>query len=117
MAQKSEFINYLLELLQGVGEVNARTMFGGYGLYQNGIMFALVADDVLYFKTDKGNLSDFEERSLEAFRYERNGKQILMSYCEAPGEVLDDPDEMSQWAQNAIDAARRSAKKMPRIRK
>lgn len=117
MKKSNEFVEYILELLQGVGEVNARAMFGGYGLYlinlknQENIMFALVADDVLYFKTDNGNISDFNSRNLQAFSYERNGKQFSMSYNEAPGEVLDDPDEMTHWAIQAIAAARRSAAK------
>lgn len=117
MSHSNEFIEFLLELLQGVGMVRARAMFGGFGLYyqngleQDGIMFALVADDVLYLKTDEDNLPDFEQRGLEPFRYERNGKLLSMSYSEAPGEVLDDPDEMTHWARNSIDAAIRSAAK------
>ena len=115
MRHHNEFIEYLLELLQGVGEVKARAMFGGFGLYyhngidQNDIMFALVAADVLYLKTDEVNLPDFEQRGLVAFRYERNGKPFSMSYSEAPGEVLDDPDEMVYWARKGIDAAIRNA--------
>jgi DNA transformation protein len=121
MAQRNEFIEYLLELLQGViegaGSVRARAMFGGFGLYfhdtlsRHSFMFALVADDVLYFKTDEYTSAAFEERGLVAFTYERNGKRITMSYSEAPGEVLDDPDEMTAWANMAIDAARRSITK------
>lgn len=116
MAHSNEFIEYLLELLQSIGEMKARAMFGGYGLYFNSlqhdsIMFALVADDVLYFKTDKDSLADFTARKLEAFKYQRNGKQYSMSYNEAPGEVLDDPDEMTRWAKKAIDAAQRCAAK------
>ncbi|MBT8119568.1 MAG: TfoX/Sxy family protein [Gammaproteobacteria bacterium] len=117
MGHNNEFIEYLLELLHGVGEVRARAMFGGYGLYyysgfeQGGVMFALIADDVLYLKTDEVNLADFEQRGLEPFSYQRNGKPFSMSYSEAPGEVLDDPDEMVYWAQKGIDAAIRNAAK------
>ena len=121
MAHRNEFIEYLLELLQADGSnnsdhISARAMFGGYGLYlnsleQGNIMFALVADDVLYFKTDDGNRSDFEKRNLEAFKYERSDKIISMSYHEAPSEVFDDQDEMALWAGKAIDAAKRSSKK------
>lgn len=110
----SEFIDYLLELLQETGDVKVRPMFGGYGIYQHGIMFALVADEVLYLKTDEDNLAEFEQRGLQPFHYERNGKQLSMSYSEAPGEALDDPDEMTLWAGKAIDAARRSMKKRTR---
>jgi len=111
MKKSNEFIEYLLELMHDLGDVKARAMFGGYGLYHDGIMFALVADEVLYFKTDESNLPDFEERGLEPFRYERSGRQFSMSYSEAPGETLDDPDEMIAWAHKAIDAARRGAVK------
>lgn len=109
MRQTNEFVEYLLELLQGIGDVRARAMFGGYGIYHDGIMFALVADEVLYFKTDDSNIQDFEERGLEPFHYQRGDKQVSMSYSEAPGEVLDDSDELIPWARKAIDAARRNA--------
>ena len=114
MAHSNEFIKYLLELLEHSGDITARSMFGGYGLYFNSqthgkIMFALVADDVLYFKTDDKNRPEFEERGLETFKYERNGKTLSMSYHEAPGETLDDPDEMTLWAKTAIEAAKRNA--------
>ena len=117
MKKSNPFIDYLLDLLQGVGQVKARAMFGGYGLYltniigQDDVMFALIADEVLYFKTDSGNIGDFEELNLDAFKYERNGKQLSMSYHEAPPQVLDDADEMRHWAIQAIAAARRYAAK------
>ena len=121
MAHRNEFIEYLLELLQtgesaNIGQISVRAMFGGHGLYFNSpehgnIMFALVADDILYLKTGDTNRTDFEERSLEPFKYERNGKMATMSYHEAPAEVLDDPDEMMRWAGKSIDAAKHSATK------
>jgi DNA transformation protein and related proteins len=127
MAQRNEFIEYLLELLQGVGKgagsIRARAMFGGFGLYfhdtlnRDSFMFALVADEVLYFKTDEYTQPAFEEHGLCTFTYERNGKRFSMSYSEAPGEVLDDPDAMTDWANKAIDAAKRSAAKKAANRK
>ena len=121
MAHRNEFIEYLLELLQAGDSINsdhisARAMFGGYGLYLNNlehgnIMFALVADDVLYFKTDDLNRAYFDQQGLEAFKYERNSKVISMSYHEAPSDVFDDPDEMALWADKAIEAAKRTSEK------
>ena len=108
--KKGEFIEYLLEQMHDVGQVNARAMFGGHGIYHEGIMFALVADDVLYLKTDEVNRPEFEARKLPPFLYERKDKVISMSYNEAPGEVLDDPDEMTYWARSAIQASRRAAR-------
>ena len=105
MKSHSEFIDYLLELMQPVGDISAKAMFGGYGIYHAGTMFALVADDVLYFKTGELNQEDFEARELPAFRYRKGDKTISMSYHEAPGEVYDDPDEMTVWARAAIAEA------------
>lgn len=68
MAQAdSEFVEYLLELMKPIGAVRAKRMFGGYGLFLEGLMFALVADDRLYFKVGDSNLADFEQRGLGAF--------------------------------------------------
>jgi len=43
----SEYVEYLKEVLELFGPITARKMFGGYGIYHNGLMFALVADDTL----------------------------------------------------------------------
>jgi len=55
MASKSEFVKYLLELLEPFENVTSKSMFGGYGIFKDGLMFALVADDTLYIKTDDFN--------------------------------------------------------------
>ncbi len=110
MKPHDEFIDYLLELMQPLGPVSAKAMFGGYGIYIDDLMFALVADDVLYFKTGSENLSDFEQRDLPPFSYQRNGKVYNMSYSEAPAEVFDDADAMVLWANHAIEAALKSRK-------
>ena len=55
MAPRSDFVDFLLEGLQPLGAVSARRMFGGYGIYCEGVMFGLVADDALYLKVDATN--------------------------------------------------------------
>lgn len=62
MAAGDAFLAHVLELLDGLGAVGARRMFGGYGLYRNDVMFALIADDTLYFKVDEHNRAEFEAR-------------------------------------------------------
>ena len=105
MKTRDEFVDFLLAQMQSLGQVTAKSMFGGYGMYVGDLMFALVADKVLYFKTDADNLPDFEQRGLPPFTYQRNGKPYRMSYYEAPAEVLDDTEALQSWANKAITAA------------
>ena len=114
MKQHDEFVDYLLELMQPLGPVSAKAMFGGYGIYIDELMFAIVVDDVLYLKTGADNRPDFEQRGLRPFTYLRGGKTCSMSYSEAPAEVLDDPEKMKTWANSAIEAALKNRKQRPR---
>ncbi|MCB5189405.1 TfoX/Sxy family protein [Methylobacillus arboreus] len=105
-----EFISYLEELLQDFGPIHARRMFGGYGIYHDGLMFALIADDTLYLKTDEQNRAAFETLGLPAFRYQKQGKEISMSYTQAPADMLEAPTEAAYWARLAYAAALRARK-------
>ena len=55
----SEFVTHVVDMLEPLGPVSARRMFGGYGIYLDGMMFALVADDILYLKVDGESRSEF----------------------------------------------------------
>ena len=119
MAGKSEFVEYLLELLEPFGGVKVKAMFGGFGIFRRDLMFGLVADDTLYLKADEKSRPEFESRGLSPFVYKTKGKEYSMSYSQAPEEALEDPEEMAQWAKKAYDAAKRAAqiKRMKRGRK
>jgi len=106
-----EFVSYVVDLMQSIGPVNAKGMFGCHGLFLDGLMLALVADGVLYLKADKKIIAEFETKGLEAFGYERQGKEFKMSYFQAPEETLEDVDEMHVWASKAYSAALRSVAK------
>jgi DNA transformation protein len=86
----SEYIEYLKEVF---GPITARKMFGGYGIHHDGLMFALVADDTLYFKADAENLSYFEKEGLGPFEYTNQGRLMKMSYYLAPEEIMDDREQ------------------------
>ncbi len=101
----SEFVDHLLDLLQGFGEVRARRMFGGHGIFREGVMFALVADDTLYLKVDEHNRPDYEAHALPAFTYERAGKRIALLYFRIPDEALNGEVELRRWAEAAYRAA------------
>ena len=103
----SEFVDHLAELFGAFGPVTVRRMFGGCGIFRDGVMFGLVVDDALYLKADAHNRSLFESNGLPRFEYTRKGKRISLSYYLAPGEALDDPDTLAEWARPAFDAALR----------
>ncbi len=107
----SEFVDYLNEVFEEFGAITSRKMFGGHGIYRDGLMFGLVADDELYFKVDKVSVGLFEEKSLEPFEYIKNNKPMKMSYYLAPEEIYDEPDVAKEWAERAFEAALRSKKK------
>ena len=111
MVGKSEFVEYLLDLLAEFGPVESRTMFGGYGIYMQGRMFAIVVDDNLYFKTDEKAKADFEARGLKPFTYQRKNREISLSYHQAPDEVLENDRTLKDWAEKAYAAASRASAK------
>lgn len=106
----NEYIEHLQEVFAHFGPVSARKMFGGYGLYHDGVMFGLVADNTLYLKVDAINKPDFEQQGLGPFEFNKNGKLMKMSYYQAPEEIMDDLDLAADWARSAHEAALRSRK-------
>jgi DNA transformation protein len=83
-------------------------MFGGYGVYCDGTMFALVADDVLYLKVDEENRGEFERAGAAPFIYDAKGKRTAMPYFRAPDEALESRDLAAPWARSAYAAALRA---------
>lgn len=111
MPARSEFVEYLVEQLQPLGEVTARPMFGGWGVYADGRMFALVADDAFYIKVDDINCPEFEARGLKPFRYDTKNGRATIRYYEPPAEALDDREILCAWARKGVEAAKRAAPK------
>ena len=106
----SGFISFLIEQMEGFGPVSARRMFGGSGLFREGLMFGLVAGDTLYLKADATSRALFEAEGVEPFTYGRQGRDaVVMSYWRAPEACLEDPDEMARWCRIAFDAALRAS--------
>jgi DNA transformation protein and related proteins len=116
MSMNNEFLRYVLDQLRGLGVVTSRKMFGGAGLYLDGTIFALIAYDTLYFKVDETNRSDFEEAGMEPFR-PFDETSYVMSYYEVPIDILEEADELVEWAKNALAAARRAPSKKKKAAK
>ena len=102
MAVSQEYLDYIMDQLRSFGPVRTRRMFGGAGLYLQDVFFGLIADDVLYLKVDDSNRNDYLSRDMGPFRpfgsYE-------MSYYEVPVDVLEDPDDLAQWAKKSMTIA------------
>jgi DNA transformation protein len=114
MAVSDGFKELLAELLAPVGPIAIRRMFGGVGVMLEGVMFALVADDVLYFKVDDRTRARFESEGMGPFTYAtKNGENVLSSYYRAPERLYDEPDEMLAFAREAAEAALVKARLMP----
>ena len=82
-------------------------MFGGVGLYANGLFFALIDDDVLYLKGDDGLKPQFEAAGSHAFDPFGEGKP--MAYWSAPAEALDDQEVLLAWSRKSLEVAARAA--------
>jgi DNA transformation protein len=93
------FKDFVLEQLSAAGRIEARAMFGGWGLTREGRFFGIIARDALYLKTDAASRGDFETRGMSFFR--PNGKQSLKTYFEVPIDVLEDRDALAAWALRA----------------
>jgi DNA transformation protein len=107
-----EFIEYVMELFGPFGTVGARRMFGGHGVYLDGLMFAIVSEDTLYLKADELNRIEFEQAGCEIFGYARKGKRATLGFIRAPGDAMESPELMLPWARTAYAAAlRTNAKK------
>ena len=110
MHADSDFVVHLLEMLEPFGGVSAKKMFGGHGLFRDGLMFALVADGVFFLKVDDENRAEFDALDLPPFRFEtKNGKTGEMSYRQCPDDALENPPAMTRWAELAFAAALRNA--------
>jgi DNA transformation protein len=113
----SEYVEYLKEVFEQFGPITVRKMFGGYGIYYNGLMFALVSDDILYLKADDENSGYFRKAGLSQFEYDKNGRAVKMSYYQAPDEIMEDHEEAAVWARRSYEAALRAQKTKSKSKK
>ena len=104
---KNEYADYIVDKLRGLGDVHSRAMFGGYGVLHEGLMFALLSDDVLYFKVDESNKNMYEEAGSVKFPHG-------ISYWEVPTDIFEDTAKLYEWAETSIAIARVKAKKKKR---
>ncbi len=117
MPVSDEYLVFLKDQLEGLGEVTHRRMFGEAGLYCGPHFFAIVVDDVLYFKVDDTNRPDYEAEGMEPFSFTTKRGTEVMNYYEVPIDVLENKDAACQWAQKAIKVAQTAKQKKPKRKK
>jgi DNA transformation protein len=102
----------LRDLFGGIGRITIKRMFGGKGIYHDGLIIALIVSGDLLLKADAESAPDFEEAGSKQWIYEggmRKGR-VAMPYWSVPDTAIDDPDEMTAWARKAYQASLRSQK-------
>jgi DNA transformation protein and related proteins len=101
------FADYVLELLDGFGPLEAKRMFGGAGLYHDGLMFGILDDDVVYFRVDDTLEAELKAQGSVPWSYslKRDGAVREMGYWRMPETAADDPDEAVSLAKRAYAAA------------
>lgn len=103
-----EYAQHCLELLQPLGTCSARRMFGGWGIYLDGLMFALIAFERLYLKVDGTTEARWAAAGGQPFVYDGKGRPVKMNYYTPPDEALESPELMRPWARLALEAALRA---------
>lgn len=110
MSANDELLEILKDALGRIGIVSGRRMFGGVGAYFDGTFFAIIDDGTIYLKTSDAARPAFEAEGSRAFSYmTKSGPAELHSYWRLPERLLDDTDELRDWARASIAAAREGA--------
>ena len=99
------FREFVLGQLADVPGLEARSMFGGIGLYADGVFFGIVAGDVLYLKVDEGSRPDYERAGAHPFRPYAD-RPVTMQYYSVPAGIVEDAASVCAWASRAIAVSR-----------
>jgi DNA transformation protein len=105
-APRDRYLEFVMGELAPLGTITSRYMFGGWCLYCDGTVFAIVADGALYLKGDPENIPKFEARGLQPFRPFPDRDEV-MKYFQAPPEIFEHQEAMQEWCGGAIAAGRR----------
>ena len=117
MVASDSFAEFLREQLAPLGRVSMRRMFGKTGVFCDGAMLGMVADDTFYVRVDAQNRATFAEAaSSPPLNYAKKGALIDLAFWRVPERLIDEPDELLDWARAALGAARRVAAKRKKKR-
>ena len=103
----NEFVLTVAELLAPLGHIRPNRMFGCFGLYCDGVFFAIITDDVLYLKGDAQTRATYDDIGMARFTVP-SGRAMTLSYFEVPGEWIENPEPLIEIAHMALGAANRA---------
>ncbi|MGE5151981.1 MAG: TfoX/Sxy family protein [Rhodospirillaceae bacterium] len=115
MVASPDFAEFLRDQLSPLGRVTMRRMFGKTGVFCDGVMLGMVTDNTLYVRVDDQNRAIFKEaEAYPPLNYAKKGEMIDLAFWRVPDRLMDEPDELAEWARAALGAARRVAAKRRR---
>lgn len=117
MAVDAGLIEWIAEATTPLGTVTKRAMMGGATLYLDGMIFAIVGDDALWFKADATSDAIWDAEGCARFTFDMGGKTGSMNYRRAPDDCYDDADALRRWAALALEAGVRAPIRKPRTRR
>ena len=109
MAVNEEYLKFVQDQLEGVGAIDIKRMFGGIGIFKDGLMFGKIGGDTFRLKVDETNKKQYEDKGMKPFVSKTKKKG--MPYWEVPQEVLNDRDELTTCANTSIEIAKKLSKK------
>ena len=107
MKASPEYLNFVLEKLSPIDDIKSRAMFGGYGIFHEGLMFTLISEDILYLKVNQTNRDMYKRAGSKPFPHG-------ISYWEVPTDVIEENNELQEWANISVEIAQEVAKKKRR---
>ena len=112
MKKDTGFAQFVMDdLLADIEGVKAKPMFGGHGIYKNGVIFAIIAEGQLYFKVDAQMEGDYRKLGSRPFTYTMpNRKSMTMSYWLLPTDIMENRSELPLWVNAAVMASKRAKK-------
>ena len=109
-----EFHDYVLnDVLSHIDGITSKRMFGGFGLYKDGAIFAIItSDSELYFKVDDTNRAQFEKHGSEPFVYigHKTKKPTQMPYWILPSEIMEDKEVIEMWVEQSARISKSALK-------
>lgn len=101
----NEFIEFIIESLSASGLIQAKRMFGGYGIYKNNVIIGIIINNELYFKTSKETETEYIEYNSHQFSYDKNGKTVKLCYWKVPDEILENRELLKDFANTAYNVS------------